>query len=122
MNDAVDPILKPLPFTAEIPQGRIGSSVLSGSGAAVRDVPETLGSLEETTLDEPVITTVLRDVRMVLGKMKKVILMSADTRDELRNWCVKHSIFRVKLNLCSYARTSQMKCVIEVYMVLLKLF
>jgi hypothetical protein len=88
MDDAVDPILKPLPFTAEIPQGRIGSSILSGSGSAVRDVPATIGSLEETTLDEPVTTTVLRDVRMVFDKMKKVILLSADTKDELRNWCV----------------------------------
>ncbi len=88
MDDVVDPILKPLPFTAAIPQGRIGSSISSVSASAVRDTPETLRSLEETTLDEPVIDTVLRDVKMVLDKMKKVILMSADTRDELKNWCV----------------------------------
>jgi hypothetical protein len=86
----VDPILKPLPFTAAIPQGRIGSSASSLSSSAVRDTPETLRSLEETTLDEPVIDTVLRDVRMVFDKMKKVILLSADTRDELRNWYCEH--------------------------------
>ncbi len=93
MADVVDPILKPLPFTA-IPQGRIGSSTSPVSASSVRNNPETLGSLEETTLDEPVMDTVLRDVRMVLDKMKKVILLSADTRDELRNWCVKTFKFR----------------------------
>ena len=111
--EVVDPILKPLPFTAAIPQGRIGSSTSSISVAAVRDAPETLGSLEETTLDEPVMDTVLRDVRMVFDKMKKVILLSANTRDELRNWCVSiKEMFlasarsRIKLNRFKLSRLS----------------
>ena len=77
-------VLMPSPFTAEIPAGTIGQNHSSSSAG----VEQTLGSLEETTLDEPVLRTVLRDVRMVVDKMRKVILLSADTRDELRNWSV----------------------------------
>jgi hypothetical protein len=44
------------------------------------------GALEDTTLDEPVLDTVLRDLRMVWNKLKKVVIPSADTKDELRNW------------------------------------
>lgn len=45
------------------------------------------GGLQDTTLDEPVLDTVLRDVKMVWKKLKKVVIPSEDTKDELRNWC-----------------------------------
>jgi hypothetical protein len=44
------------------------------------------GTLEDTTLDEPVIDTIKRDMNMVWLKIKKVAIPSNDTKDELRNW------------------------------------
>uniref|UniRef100_A0A7S0VU54 Protein YIPF n=1 Tax=Hemiselmis tepida TaxID=464990 RepID=A0A7S0VU54_9CRYP len=42
--------------------------------------------LEDTTLDEPVLETIKRDLRMVWRKIGKVAIPSQDTKDELRNW------------------------------------
>jgi hypothetical protein len=87
MGDSIQPILMPKPFSAEIPQGRIGANNTTARNCdAESNLSNTMGTLEETTLDEPVLRTVLRDVKMVVDKLRKVILLSADTRDELRNW------------------------------------
>lgn len=70
---------------------------ITGSMAPKTRIPQTEhsgggGSLEDTTLDEPVIETIKRDAKMVWHKMKKVAIPSADTKDELRNWWVTHHI------------------------------
>ena len=77
-----------------------------------------MGSLEETTLDEPVLVTVLRDVKMVIVKMRKVMLLSADSRDELRNWfvfviCVRQNE-RIALYLYSRKARKQHKTLMRV--------
>jgi hypothetical protein len=58
------------------------------SGSVPTSAPGSMagGNLEDTTLDEPVVDTILRDLRMVWNKLKKVVIPSADTKDELRNW------------------------------------
>lgn len=64
---------QPPPFSPPVPVGSDSSNY--GSGI-----------LEDTTLDEPVLDTVKRDLGMVWTKLTKVIMPSRDTRDELRNW------------------------------------
>lgn len=44
--------------------------------------PHTLTS----TLDEPILTTVWRDVQAILRKIRLVVVPVGETRDELRNW------------------------------------
>mmetsp|Transcript_51291 Transcript_51291/g.133946 ORF Transcript_51291/g.133946 Transcript_51291/m.133946 type:complete len:209 (-) Transcript_51291:77-703(-) len=43
-------------------------------------------SLEETTLDEPVIVTLKREFNAIANKMYKVMLPGSDSKSELRNW------------------------------------
>ena len=77
----------PEPFAAEISQGRIGpAQAASGPAPGSEGKPAALSIMEETTLDEPVKDTILRDLRMILDKMKKVILLPGDAKDVLRNW------------------------------------
>uniref|UniRef100_A0A7S4KEV4 Protein YIPF n=1 Tax=Guillardia theta TaxID=55529 RepID=A0A7S4KEV4_GUITH len=64
---------QPPPFSPPVPVGSDSSNY--GSGI-----------LEDTTLDEPVLDTVKRDLGMVWTKLTKVMMPSRDTRDELRNW------------------------------------
>ena len=42
--------------------------------------------LRATTLDEPVMDTVKRDLHVVWTKLKKVAIPTEDTKTELRNW------------------------------------
>ena len=58
------------------PSGQISSEASAPGGQ----------NLEDTTLDEPVIETIKRDLRMVWRKIGKVAIPSQDTKDELRNW------------------------------------
>eukprot|EP00960_Hanusia_phi_P048035 758734-Hanusia_phi.AAC.1 len=64
---------QPPPFSAPVPLSSDSSHFHSGM-------------LEDTTLDEPVLDTVKRDLGMVWTKLRKVMIPSGDTRDELRNW------------------------------------
>mmetsp|Transcript_4503 Transcript_4503/g.10447 ORF Transcript_4503/g.10447 Transcript_4503/m.10447 type:complete len:105 (-) Transcript_4503:697-1011(-) len=58
------------------PSGQISSEASAPGGQ----------DLEDTTLDEPVIETIKRDLHMVWRKIGKVAIPSQDTKDELRNW------------------------------------
>ena len=65
-------------FSGQIaPSGKIPQSDVGGGGGS---------QLEDTTLDEPVMDTIKRDMHMVWHKIKKVAIPSNDTKDELRNW------------------------------------
>mmetsp|Transcript_40540 Transcript_40540/g.82876 ORF Transcript_40540/g.82876 Transcript_40540/m.82876 type:complete len:313 (+) Transcript_40540:29-967(+) len=82
---------QPAPFSppvlsANIPANVSGnmSSHSASSGTALTG--NQASALQETTLDEPVMETVKRDLMMVWNKLKKVVMPSADTKDELRNW------------------------------------
>ncbi|KAJ0396039.1 hypothetical protein P43SY_008313 [Pythium insidiosum] len=64
------------------------------ASAATPEVPAITGSIslpasEESTLDEPVSATILRDVRLVAGKLKVVLVpknTSEETLKALRDW------------------------------------
>mmetsp|Transcript_45482 Transcript_45482/g.91062 ORF Transcript_45482/g.91062 Transcript_45482/m.91062 type:complete len:295 (+) Transcript_45482:52-936(+) len=81
-----------VPFSPVVPSaaitGNISGNISTHAPSSVRtpDSTQNPSNVAETTLDEPVIETVKRDFQMVLTKMKKVVIPSADTKDELRNW------------------------------------
>jgi len=66
-----------------VPEGKIGQPEL-GIGVGARGAPK-VDELPESTLDEPVSATILRDLKMVGVKLKHV-LIPRDTVKELRNW------------------------------------
>lgn len=78
---------EPVPYTppTEITGNISGNMNTHSSSGGAADFSSQPG-LAETTLDEPVMDTVKRDLRMVWTKMMKVVVPSPDTKDELRNW------------------------------------
>lgn len=70
---------------ATAPSTQIGSSSSSPSSLMDPDAQQTQAHLD--TLDEPIVDTILRDLRLVGVKLKHVLVPRGDTTDkDLRNW------------------------------------
>ena len=67
--------------------GHVGSRANFADDAETGDAGNDSG-LQDTTLDEPVMDTIKRDLKKVWTKMQKVVMPSTQsvTQDELRNW------------------------------------
>jgi hypothetical protein len=95
--------------------GRIGQSADTGRMDDARidmgRTPSSPAAAESTstleTLDEPVMTTIMRDVRMVGIKLKHVLIPTATSNKELRNWDLWGPLFLCLLLASTLSMTAK---------------
>lgn len=93
--------------------GKIGQSAEGARAASDTRIdvpasaPEPTATATLETLDEPVTTTIMRDVRMVGVKLKHVLMPTSESNKELRNWDLWGPLFLCLLLACTLSLTAQ---------------